>query len=138
MDEHQVKVQYYHCGLKHLDEHYFLRSNTEIPVELKNSRQLLDEQFFTRHDHTFSVIMADEMLADYIREELVKLESAEQNCTPDPKLERQRTGKKIDKAELSQISSTTKKHCPYILISCFQQWKDERRTDYDGMLPHPS
>jgi len=100
MEEHQVKVQYYHCGFKHLDEQYFLRGNLEIPLELKNSRQLLDEQFFTWHDHTFSVIMAYEMLADYIREELVKLESAEQNPAPDLKSKRQWTGKKIDKAEL--------------------------------------
>jgi hypothetical protein len=100
MEEHHVKVQYYHCGFKHLDEQYFLRGNSEIPLELKNSHQLLDEQFFTWHDHTFSVIMAYEMLADYIREELVKLESAEQNSAPDLKSKRQWTGKKIDKAEL--------------------------------------
>lgn len=100
MDEHQVKVQYYHCGFKHLDEQYFLRSNTEIPLELKNSRQLLDEQFFTWHDHTFSEIMAHEMLADYIHEEIGKLESEEQSRTKDMKPKRQWTGKKIDKAEL--------------------------------------
>ena len=100
MEKHHVKVQYYRCGFKHLDEQYFLRENSGIPLELKNSRQLLDEEFFTWHDHTFSVIMAYEMLSDYIRKELVKLESAEQNPARDPKSKRQWTGRKIDKAEL--------------------------------------
>jgi len=100
MEEHHVKVQYYRCGFKHLDEQYFLRDNSEIPLELKDSRQLLDEEFFTWHDHTFSTIMANEMLSDYIREEIEKLENTGQNCTTRPKSKRQWTGKKIQGAEL--------------------------------------
>jgi len=74
MDEHQVKVQYFKCGFKHLDEKYFVRENSEIPLELRSSQHLLDEEFFTWHDHTFSTIMANEMLIDYIRIELEKLD----------------------------------------------------------------
>jgi len=46
MEEHQVKVQYFKCGFKHLDEKYFVRGTTEIPLELRNSQHLLDEEFF--------------------------------------------------------------------------------------------
>lgn len=73
MGEHQVKVQYFKCGFKHLDEKYFVRGTTEIPLELRSSQHLLDEEFFTWHDHTFSTIMANEMLIEYIRRELDKL-----------------------------------------------------------------
>jgi hypothetical protein len=77
MEEHQVKVQYFKCGFKHLDEKYFVRENAEIPLELRSSQHLLDEDFFTWHDHTFSTIMANEMLIDYIRKELNKLDNAD-------------------------------------------------------------
>lgn len=100
MEEHHVKVQYYRCGFKHLDEQYFLRENSGIPLELKNSRQLLDEEFFTWHDHTFSVIMANEMLADYIREEIEKLENPGKECPVASKPVHQWCGNKIDLAEI--------------------------------------
>ncbi len=74
MEEHQVKVQYFKCGFKHLDEKYFVRKNAEIPLELRSSHHLLDEEFFTWHDHTFSTIMANEMVIDYIRIELEKFD----------------------------------------------------------------
>lgn len=100
MEEHHVKVQYYRCGFKHLDDQYFLRSNSEIPLELKDSRQLLDEEFFTWHDHTFSVILANDMLADYIREEIDKLEHPEKVLGTGLKSRFQWTGKKIDGGEI--------------------------------------
>lgn len=100
MEKHHVKVQYYRCGFKHLDEQYFLREDLGIPLELKNSRQLLDEEFFTWHDHTFSVIMANEMLADYIRQEIEKLENPGMDYSTDSKPAHQWCGKKIDLAEI--------------------------------------
>lgn len=75
MDQHQTKVQYYKCNFKHLDEKYFLRGNQEIPLEIRGDHHLLDEEFFTWHDHTFSTIRANEMLMDYIRKELERLEN---------------------------------------------------------------
>jgi hypothetical protein len=74
MEEHQVKVQYFKCGFKHLDEKYFVRGTTEIPLELRSSHHLLDEEFFTWHDHTFSTIMANEMLIEYICKEMDKVD----------------------------------------------------------------
>ena len=74
MEEQQVKVQYFKCGFKHLDEKYFVRGTIEIPLELRSSHHLLDEEFFTWHDHTFSTIMANEMLIEYIRKEMEKLD----------------------------------------------------------------
>ncbi|MGV8137321.1 MAG: RteC domain-containing protein [Mangrovibacterium sp.] len=100
MEERHVKVQYDRCRFKHMDEQYFLRENSEIPLELKNSRQLLDEEFFTWHNHAFSVIMANEMLADYIREEIEKLENPGMDHSTDSTPAHQWSGKKIDLADL--------------------------------------
>lgn len=101
MNEHHVKVQYYRCGFKHLDEQYFLRDVSEIPLELKNSRQLMDEDFFTWHDHTFSMIIANDMLSDYIREEIGKLQNPGVNNSLNPVKTHHWSGKKIDLAELA-------------------------------------
>lgn len=57
---------------------------------------MLDEEFFTWHDHTFSMIMANEMLADYIKEEIEKLDNPEKYSKSGPKSNLQWTGKKID------------------------------------------
>ena len=46
MDQHHDKVQYYKCSFKHLDEKYFVRENTEIPLEVRGCHHLLDEKFF--------------------------------------------------------------------------------------------
>lgn len=100
MEVHHVKVQYYRCGFKHLDEPYFLRDNSEIPLELKGSHQLLDEEFFTWHDHTFSMIMANDMLADYIRVEIEKLDNPGKYSESGSKSNFQWTGRKIDLGEV--------------------------------------
>jgi hypothetical protein len=100
MEEHQVKVQYYKCGYKHLDEKYFVRGATEIPLELRSSHHLMDEDFFTWHDHTFSTIMANEMLTDYIRRELDKLNKPVGYDQPNYKSPLKWTGHKIDLGEI--------------------------------------
>jgi hypothetical protein len=64
MEEHQMKVQYYRSGFTHLDEKYFLRKNDEIPLKLRNDHQLMDEDFFTWHDHMFSTIDQNFQLLD--------------------------------------------------------------------------
>ncbi len=99
MEEHQVKVQYFKCGFKHLDEKYFVRGTTEIPLELRGSHHLMDEDFFTWHDHTFSMIMANEMLIDYIQRELEKLEHSELSVNALPKSPLYWTGKNIELVE---------------------------------------
>lgn len=100
MDKHQVKVQYYKCNFKHLDEKYFVRENNEIPMEIRGDQHLLDEAFFTWHDHTFSTIMANEMLMDYIRKEMERLENSGVETTEPFKSTLRWTGNKIDLAEI--------------------------------------
>jgi len=97
-NEHQEKVQYYKCGFKYLDEKYFVRGNSGVPLELQEDHQLMDEDFFTWHDHTFSMIMAYEMLMEYIQKELDGLENG--NSLESIKSTLRWTGKKIELAEI--------------------------------------
>ena len=100
MGPHQVKVQYYKCNFKHLDEKYFVRENNEIPMELRDDHHLLDEDFFTWHDHTFSTIRANEMLMDYIRKEMERLENSGLERLENFRSTLRWTGNKIDFAEI--------------------------------------
>ena len=56
----------------------------------------MDEDFFTWHDHTFSTIMAFEMLSDYIIVELKKLDNLEKGIVEFPESTLFWTGKKIE------------------------------------------
>jgi len=100
MKQNQVKVQYYRCNFNHLDEKYFLRKTSEIPLELKDSHCLLDENFFTWHDHTFSTIMANEMLTEYIIKELEKMDHPGQQATRKETSYLKWTGHKVYLVEL--------------------------------------
>jgi phosphomannomutase len=100
MEERHVKVQYFKCGFKHLDEKYFVRGTKEIPLELRGSHHLMDEDFFTWHDHTFSMIMANEMLIDYIRRELEKLDKPTEFNQSHYKSSLKWTAHKIDLGEI--------------------------------------
>jgi hypothetical protein len=100
MEERQVKVQYFKCGFKHLDEKYFVRGTKEIPLELRGAHHLMDEDFFTWHDHTFSVIMANEMLIDYIRRELDEIDKPIGFDQPNYKSQLKWTAHKIDLGEV--------------------------------------
>jgi hypothetical protein len=100
MEEHQLKVQYYRSGFTHLDEKYFLRNNDEIPLKLRSDHQLMDEDFFTWHDHTFSTIMAYDMLTDYIIDELKKLDNLEKGIVESPVSSLYWTAKKIELVEM--------------------------------------
>ncbi len=100
MVRNDTKVQYYHCNFTHLDEKYFLREGTEIPLELRDNHHLLDEQFFTWHDHTFSMIIANEMLIEYITEELQKLDNPAEPDDIKAVSSLYWTGSKIDAVEI--------------------------------------
>lgn len=100
MKQNQVKVQYCHCDFYHLDEKYFLRKITEIPLELMDSHCLLDENFFTWHDHTFSTIMANEMLTEYIIKEIEKMDHPEQQANREGTSDLKWTGYKVYLVEL--------------------------------------
>jgi hypothetical protein len=77
MKKNYVKVQYYRCNHNYLDEKYFTRNNEKIPWEAKDNHSLFNEDFFSCRDHTFSVIMAKEMLIKYISKEIEKIEHPE-------------------------------------------------------------
>lgn len=98
MKDHQVKVQYYRCEHSHLDEKYFTRNIEDIPLELRDSHSLLSEKFFAWKDHTFSNIMANDMLIEYINRELEKLTHPDAKAVKKPSL--RWTGSKIDLYEL--------------------------------------
>ena len=98
MKQNHGRVQYYRCGYSHLDEKYFLRDHGEVPLEVKGSFSLLDGDFFTWQDHTFSTIMANEMLLEYIKNEMEKLDHPERNGISKSPLSW--TGEKIDIYEL--------------------------------------
>jgi hypothetical protein len=100
MTQHHLKVQYFRCNFKHLDDKYFVRHDPEIPLELRDSHSLLDENFFTWHDHTFSTIMANEMLIEYIQKEIEKLDNPEAEAKYCSKFQFQWTGNKIDMVEM--------------------------------------
>ncbi len=100
MKKHKVKVQYYRSGHSHLDEKYFTRKNDEIPLELKDSHSLIDEEFSAWHDHTFSQVMANEMLIAYIKNEMEKLDHPEREKQILPKSPLKWTGTKMEMAEI--------------------------------------
>ncbi|QGY47727.1 hypothetical protein GM418_29905 [Maribellus comscasis] len=77
MKKNYVKVQYYRCDHNYLDEKYFTRNNEKIPLEAKDNQSLFNEDFFSCRDHTFSVIMAKEMLIKYISKEIEEIEHPE-------------------------------------------------------------
>ena len=90
--------QYYRCDHSHLDEKYFLRNNEAVPLEVEGILSLMDEDFFTWHDHTFSNIMANELLLEYMKNEMEKLDHPERIELPKAFL--RWTGSKIDVYEL--------------------------------------
>jgi len=98
MKQNRGIVQYYRCGHNHLDEKYFLRNNEAVPLEVEGILSLMDEDFFTWHDHTFSTIMANELLLEYMKNEMEKLDHPERIELPKAFL--RWTGSKIDVYEL--------------------------------------
>ncbi|KOH46209.1 RteC domain-containing protein [Sunxiuqinia dokdonensis] len=97
MKQNRGIVQYYRCDHSHLDEKYFLRNHEAIPLEVEGILSLMDEDFFTWHDHTFSNIMANELLLEYMKNEMEKLDHPERNL---PKSSLRWTGDKIEIYEL--------------------------------------
>jgi hypothetical protein len=100
MKKNRIRVQYYRCGHTHLDEKYFTRINKEIPLELQDCHSLMDEDFFTWHDHTFSVIRTNEMLIEYITKEIEKIDIPEGSRQIQSKSPLNWTDNKIDLYEI--------------------------------------
>lgn len=100
MKKNRLRVQYYRCGHTHLDEKYFTRKNKEIPLELQDCHSLIDEDFFSWRDHTFSMIMAGEMLIEYITKEIEKTGISKSDPEPYAKSALTWTDNKIDLCEI--------------------------------------
>jgi hypothetical protein len=99
-EENASSVQYYNCGFTYLDSLYFVRERDEIPIELRGSQYLMDEQFNTWQDHTFSVIRANDMLVEYLTREINQIDNREQSHHLQRLSHLSWTGNKIDLVEL--------------------------------------
>lgn len=99
MDENASSVQYYNCGFTYLDSLYFVRERDEIPVELRGSQYLMDEQFNTWQDHSFSVLRANDFLVEYLTREINRMDHDRPNHIQ-PLSDLSWTGNKIDLVEL--------------------------------------
>lgn len=100
MEENASSVQYYNCGFTYLDSLYFVRDRDEIPVELKGSQYLMDEQFNTWQDHTFSVLQTNDLLVEYLTREIARIDNQEQPHHLQQLSDFSWTGNKIDSVEL--------------------------------------
>jgi len=100
MDENASSVQYHNCRFTYLDSLYFVREHDEIPVELRGSQYLMDEQFNTWQDHTFSVLRANDLLVEYLSREIGRMDNQEQPNQLQQLGQLSWTGAKIDMVEL--------------------------------------
>jgi hypothetical protein len=100
MEENASSVQYFNCGFTYLDSLYFVRDRDEIPVELRGSQYLMDEQFNTWQDHTFSVLQANDLLVEYLTREIARIDNQEQPHHLQKLSDLSWTGNKIDLVEL--------------------------------------
>lgn len=98
---HQAEVQYFQCGFCHFDKSYFTRASSEIPLPKRNEYYLIDEKFHTWYDHTFSEIIANNMLIEYIQNEISRLKQPEIEIKPILKPKPRWTGDKVYLVELA-------------------------------------
>ena len=99
VEENVSSVQYYNCGFTYLDSLYFVRDRDEIPVELRGSQYLMDQQFNTWQDYTFSVLRANDLLTEYLTREINRMDKQEQPNQLQQLSYQNWTGNKIDLVE---------------------------------------
>jgi len=73
--DNQEFHSYYLSNSNILDEHYFVRKMAELRPCTSSLHFLIDPNYSTCHDYTVAVIMANEMLSNYYKTELDKLDS---------------------------------------------------------------
>ncbi|MBL7909799.1 MAG: RteC domain-containing protein [Bacteroidia bacterium] len=66
--------QYYRSNSVFLDEKYFIRGKADLHLILNNGFYNYDPNFNTSHDHMVALIIANDRLTIYIRDEINKLE----------------------------------------------------------------
>lgn len=74
-------IQYYRLGKTILDEYYFLRNRHEMGLNLESFYFERDPDFSTNYDFKAAKLLANDMLATYLKSELTKLKHGED--TPD-------------------------------------------------------
>ncbi len=93
--------QYHKRGLTFLDDKFYTRENAEIPPNMDNLHFLVDKSFSTMQDYTLSTLLANEMLTDYAKTELDKLEQSDSRIIqPKEENNAQWTGSKVALIEL--------------------------------------
>ena len=70
-------IQYYRLGKTILDEYYFLRDRREMGLNLESFYFERDPNFSTNYDFKIAKLLANDMLATYLKAELIKLEQGE-------------------------------------------------------------
>lgn len=70
-------ITYYKTGSTYLDSKYFTRGNTELNLMADECFFFCDKNFCTTHDSKVAQILAYELLAIHIRNEIKKLEKRE-------------------------------------------------------------
>ncbi|GHT06756.1 hypothetical protein AGMMS49525_15360 [Bacteroidia bacterium] len=70
-------IQCYRSGSTHLDELCFLRSTQKLECHVESFSYERDSNFSTNYDYKVTEILANDMLATYLDEELEKLERNE-------------------------------------------------------------
>ena len=70
----QEFYHYYRSGATFLDEHYFLRKNADVSLNLDAICFLTDLQFSTSHDSSVAMIMAHNKLILHLKREMLRLD----------------------------------------------------------------
>jgi len=77
--DNQEFYRYYLSNSTDLDEHYFVRQMAELRPCANSLHFLIDPNYSTCHDYTVALIIANEMLSNYFKIELDKLDSKNLN-----------------------------------------------------------
>lgn len=70
-------IQYYRLGKTILDEYYFLRNRHELGLNLESFYFERDPHFSTNYDFKVAKLLANDMLATYLKSELTNLKRGE-------------------------------------------------------------
>lgn len=70
-------IQYYRSGKTILDEYYFMRGRHDIELNLESFYFERDPKFSTNYDFKVAKILASDMLAAHLNQELIKLKQNE-------------------------------------------------------------
>lgn len=81
-DKNADFIQYYRSGKTLMDEYYFLRGRREIELNLESFYFERDPKFSTHFDFKVARLLANDMLAAHLNNQLSKLKYQEENNFP--------------------------------------------------------